>query len=339
MTKRTLLSSTILALSVSSLSGVSQADAFYIGKIIKPGVIEQASSSQSFPDFQKTMDQIALTPDENTQKAESTDSESFPSEVISTKRQNENFDPEPELSPEDTPFDAPSKESEKTSEETEKLPEKPKISSEEIEKAFKKPPVELEVQHSDHETSKIVDSTKGKDNTSQAPEKLKEEKQEVSEDPALQEESEKPEIIAETEKKAQETILNPTDSDPESRQPLARMLTQYQGLEWTDLMSGNRQHWTFSYGAHAYSNRDMEVLASFLERLPEKTHLVVIGFADKQGDIYANARTAKYRSDELARLIAEQRPDITLRVLSSTSWPGSHAEARRAEAIEVLNSY
>lgn len=134
----------------------------------------------------------------------------------------------------------------------------------------------------------------------------------------------------------QETARTVIDSHPDSRKQLAKKLFHYQGMEWKDLNSGNRQHLMFDTNDYKINQDQQGLLESYLDTIPKGASLVIIGFADSHGDIYINQNTARLRSESTMLWTTYLRPDLEIRTLHSTSWPGSGDEARRVDVIEIL---
>jgi outer membrane protein OmpA-like peptidoglycan-associated protein len=128
------------------------------------------------------------------------------------------------------------------------------------------------------------------------------------------------------------------DTDPRSRQALAKLVKQYQGLEWKDARSGMRMHISHDVGAYALKEAQQEAVESYASELVDNAEVVVMGFADSFGEASANVRISKERASVVATKLQSLRPDVTVTSLSSILWPGDPENARRTEMVEVRSS-
>lgn len=83
------------------------------------------------------------------------------------------------------------------------------------------------------------------------------------------------------------------DTDPRSRQALAKLVKQYQGMEWKDARSGMRMHISHDVGEYALKEAQKEAVESYASELVDNAEVVVMGFADGSGESSANVRISK----------------------------------------------
>lgn len=123
------------------------------------------------------------------------------------------------------------------------------------------------------------------------------------------------------------------DTDPRSRTALIHRIQAHEGFQWTDFDAANRFHIEFDTGSHKVALYKQTELKAFMDQGEGKDRVIVIGFADSQGDYEVNKDLALERAKAVAQAIKKDNKGVEIQILSSVAWPGDPDKARRVDVL------